>query len=59
MSEFDPVPLVSAVISLVVALLAIIWLLPIAVTVTWELLPSIVILLFIVAVIRAIITRFL
>ena len=57
MSDFDPAPLLSTVISIVLALVAIVWLLPLAVNVAWQVIPSIVMLILIIGAIRGIISR--
>jgi hypothetical protein len=53
----DTSSVVSTTISVVVCLVAIIWLLPLAVDVAWQLIPSILILILIVGAIRGIVSR--
>ena len=57
MSDFDTSSVISATVSIVVCLVAIIWLLPLAVNVAWQLIPSILILILIVGAIRGIVSR--
>ena len=57
MSDSDKSSMVSTVISIVVLLVAVIWLLPLALDVAWQLIPSILILIIIVGAIRRIVSR--
>ena len=57
MSDFDTSSVISATISIVVCLVAIVWLLPLAVNVAWQLIPSLLILILIVGAIRGIVSR--
>jgi hypothetical protein len=57
MSDSDKSSMVSTVMSIVVLLVAVIWLLPLAVNVTWQLIPSVLILIIIVGAIRGIVSR--
>ena len=57
MSDFDTSSMISATISAVACLVALSWLLPLAVNVAWQLVPSILILILIVGAIRGIVSR--
>jgi hypothetical protein len=59
MSDSDQGPALSTVIAAVMTLAAIIWLLPLAVQVVWQVIPSILILVLVVGAIRAIVSRIL
>ena len=57
MSDSDTSAMVSTAISVAVFLVAVIWLLPLAVEIAWEVVPSILILIVIVGAIRGIVSR--
>jgi hypothetical protein len=57
MSDSDTSSMVPTAISIVVLLVAVIWLLPIAVDVAWQVIPSILILIIIIVAIRGIVSR--
>jgi len=57
MSDFEPASVISTVVAAVVALVAIIWLLPLAVSMAWQVIPSILILIIVVGTIRGIVAR--
>ena len=57
MSDSDASSMVATAISVVVFLVAVIWLLPLAVEIAWQVIPSILILIVIVGAIRGIVSR--
>ena len=57
MSDSNSGPVLSTVLAAVVGLVAIIWLLPLAVSAAWQVIPSILILIIIVGAIRGIVAR--
>ena len=57
MNDSNPASVLSTILAAVVALVAIIWLLPLAVNVAWQVIPSILILIIIVGAIRGIVSR--
>ena len=59
MADSDPAPFLSTVLAAVIALAAIVWLLPLAVQVTMDVIPAILILVLIVGAIRAMVARLL
>ena len=57
MRDSDTSSMVSTAISVVVLLIAVIWLLPLAIDIAWQVIPSLLILIIIVGAIRGIVSR--